>query len=448
MSYDYDVAIIGTGTSAYTAAYQCRKAGKTVAIMDRLPYGGTCSLRGCQPKKYFVAAADAVAKVLKMQKIGVKGVPEIDWTALMRSKNEFTDNVPDSTENGFLEEGIKTFYGHARFQSPNKLLVEEQEISSDYIIIATGAEPRKLDIPGEDHLVTSDEFMNLASLPKEIIFIGGGFISFEFAHVANQAGTKVHILQRGNRVLKSFDPDLVQKLVESSEESGISIKTEACVAKIGEKGERFLLHCLEKPGETFEADMVVHGAGRVPTTDDLDLEKGEVDFSDKGVTVNEYLQSTTNPSVYAIGDAAATPYRLATTGDMEGEIAAHNILGGNKFKAEYSAVPAVVFTYPRLSSVGLSVAGAKETGKKIRVNFGDMTGWNSSKRIGQKHAAFKVIIDKERDLILGAHILGHNADEAINIFSLAMRHGLTTADLKKTLWAYPTYTSDIKYMIG
>lgn len=448
MSFDYDVAIIGTGTSAYTAAYTCNRAGKKVAIMDRLPYGGTCSLRGCQPKKYLVAAADVVANASKMQKIGVQGIPEVNWSALMRSKNTFTNHVPDETENGFLEEGIDTFYGHTRFRSPNTLVVGEQEISAKYIIIATGAEPRHLSIPGEGLVTTSDRFMSLTTLPKEILFIGGGFISFEFAHVANQAGSKTTVLQRGSRVLKTFDPDLTQKLVEASIDSGISIKTEACVAKIEEEGEKLYINCLERSRDVFKADMIVHGAGRVPVTGELDLEKGEVDWSEKGIIVNEYLQSTTNASVYAIGDVAATPYRLATTGDMEGEVAAKNILDGNRLKTDYSVVPSVVFTNPPLASVGLSEAHAQEKGRKIKINSGNMTGWNSSKRIGQKHAAYKVIIDEESGLILGAHLLGQYADEAINIFSLAMTHNLTTTDLKSTLWAYPTYTSDIKYMIG
>lgn len=447
MSFDYDVAIIGTGTSAYTAADQCRKAGKTVAVMDRLPYGGTCAMRGCQPKKYFVAAADAVATISKMQKIGIEGKPKIDWPALMHAKNEFTDNVPDDTENGFLEEGIETFSSHARFKDSNTLLLEDREISAGHIVIATGAEPRRLELPGEDLLTTSDAFMNLASLPKEIIFVGGGFISFEFAHVANRAGADVTILQRGNRVLKSFDPDLVQKLVESSTESGLKIRTEACVTKIEKKGARILLHCSENPDEGFESDMVVHGAGRVPTTGNLDLEAGDVEYSEKGITVNEYLQSSTNPSVYAIGDVAATPYRLATTGDMEGEIAAQNILHGNKLRSDYTVVPTVVFTYPPMASVGLHETQAKERGNKPKINFGNMTAWNSSKRIGQKHAAYKVIIDEKSDLILGAHLLGHNAEETINIFAMAIRHKLSAHDLKKSLWAYPTYVSDIKYMI-
>jgi glutathione reductase (NADPH) len=447
MSFDYDVAVIGTGTSAYTAAYQCRKAGKTVAVMDRLPFGGTCAMRGCQPKKYFVAAADAVATISKMQNIGIEGRPNIDWPALMHSKNAVTHNVPDETENGFLEAGIDTFEGHARFKDSNTLLIDDQKLSAGHIIIATGAEPRRLDIPGEGFLTTSDEFMNLASLPKEILFVGGGFISFEFAHVANQAGADVTILQRGNRVLKSFDPDLVQKLVDSSTESGIKIRTEACVTKIEKKGGRMLLYCSENPDEGFETDMAVHGAGRAPTTGNLDLEAGEVGYSEKGITVNEYLQSSTNPSVYAIGDVAATPYRLATTGDMEGEIAARNILDGNKFKPDYTVVPTVVFTYPPLASVGLHETQAKERGKKPKIKFGAMAAWNSSKRIGQKHAAYKVIIDEKSDLILGAHLLGHNAEETINIFAMAIRHKLSTHDLKKTLWAYPTYVSDIKYMI-
>jgi glutathione reductase (NADPH) len=447
MPFDFDVAVIGTGTSAYTLAYPCRKAGKTVAMIDSRPFGGTCALRGCQPKKYLVAASEVVDMASKMQQLGIKGIPEIDWPALIRSKSVFTDDIPEGTEKGFQKAGMQTFHGLARLAGPNLLRVGNQDMTAEHIVIATGAKPKPLYIPGEDYLTDSDAFMELSSLPPEIIFIGGGYISMEFAHVSNRAGAKATILQRSQRVLKRFDPDLVDKLVESSKESGIRIKTRSCVDGIEKRGERFCAYCETGPKNGFEADMVVHGAGRVPDLDRLSLESGGVEYSEKGVVVNGYMQSVSNPSVYAVGDAAANPFKLSTTADLEGEVAAQNICHGNVVEADYRVVPSVVFSSPPLASVGMSEAEARKQCKNIRVNRGDMTNWPSSKRIGQTHAGYKVIIDEEDQTIIGAHILGHHAEEVINIFALAMRFRLKIEDLKQTLWAYPTYVSDTKYMI-
>jgi glutathione reductase (NADPH) len=159
------------------------------------------------------------------------------------------------------------------------------------------------------------------------------------------------------------------------------------------------------------------------------------------------MQSVSNPSVYAIGDAAATPFRLSTTADLEGEVAAQNICHGNVMETDYRVVPSVVFSYPPLASVGMGEAEARATGKVISVKTGDMVDWPSSKRIGQTHAGYKVIIDNKDHYILGAHLLGHNAEEVINVFALAMRFRLKIDDLKQMLWSYPTYVSDVKYMI-
>lgn len=447
MSFDFDVAVIGTGTSAYTLAYPCREAGKSVAMIDSRPFGGTCALRGCQPKKYLVAATEVTAQASKMQQIGLSGIPEIHWPALIRSKRAFTDDIPENTEKGFQKAGMSILKGRARFLGPNQSLVGDQEISAQYIVIATGAKPRPLDIPGENHLTSSEDFMDLSSLPPEILFVGGGFISFEFAHVANRAGSKVTIFQRSDRVLKNFDPDLVDRLVESSRESGIKIEIGSCVDRVEKRGKRLVAYCTDSDENGFEADMVVHGAGRVPDLEDLLLESGGVEYSEEGVVVNEYLQSVSNPSVYAIGDASATPFKLATTADLEGEVGAQNICHGNSKKVDYRVVPSVVFSHPPLAMVGMREAEARAQRKKIRVKTGNMSGWPSSKRIGQTHAAYKVIINDKDQCILGAHLLGHNAEEVINIFALAMRFRLSTEDLKQMLWAYPTCVSDVKYMI-
>ncbi|MGB5985476.1 MAG: NAD(P)/FAD-dependent oxidoreductase [Desulfobacterales bacterium] len=443
----YDVAVIGTGTAAYQVVYPCCEADLRVAVVDRRPYGGTCAIRGCQPKKYLVAAAGAVERAEAMAGIGIRRPSQINWPDLLASKNAFTHSVPRRTEEGFQDAGAATFHGPARFTGNQTLKVGEAEIRAEKIVIPSGAKPRPLDFPGAHLMASSDDFLDLEALPPRIVFVGGGFISMEFAHVAARAGSQVTVLQQDAHVLNPFDSDLSDLLVEASRAAGITIETGVCVNEVVPANGGFKVRCRENPNQTFSADLVVHGAGRVPDLEDLDLSAAGINFTPKGVTVDDYLQSPSNPRIYAIGDAVATPYQLAPIADMEGLCAAHNILHGNQQKADYSVVPSAVFTQPPLAAVGILAAEAKKLDREVAINSGDMTSWPSSRRIGQRHAAYKVIIDSGNQQILGAHILGHNADEMINIFALAMRFNLTRDDLKSMLWAYPTYISDIKYML-
>jgi glutathione reductase (NADPH) len=447
MKHDYDVMVIGTGTSAYFVVNNCLAANLKVAVVDRREYGGTCALRGCQPKKYLVAAAEAVERCRRMQGIGVKNNPEIDWSSLVQSKNAFTGPIPKGTEEGFREKGARTLHGVARFTGTNSIEVDGREISAKHIVIATGAVPRPLNIPGEEYLKTSDQFLELDEMPKRVIFVGGGFISMEFANIAAICGAEVTLLQKGARLLTRFDQDLVEVLEDACREAGIRIFKNACVDRIEQEDADLVAGCIEMPDRGFRGDLIVHGAGRIPALEDLNLEAGFIDYSSEGVTVNRYLQSVSNPAVYAIGDAAATTYQLATTADLEGEIASRNIISGNREAPDITVVPSVVFSLPPLASVGIRELEAKEAGMDITVNRGDMNQWPSSRRIGQTHSSFKILQEAKSGRILGAHLLGHNADEVINIFAMAVRLKLTGADLKGMLWAYPTYSSDLKYMV-
>ena len=448
MEKTVDVLVIGTGTAGYTLALAVRKAGRQVAVVDNRPYGGTCAMRGCQPKKYLVAAAEVVHLSKQMSRIGIQPVAQIDWPALMRSKAAFTDVVPERTEKDFQKAGIERLHGTARFISPDELAIgPDLMIRPERIVIATGSRTTRLDFPGAEFTVTSDDFLKLEHLPRRVAFIGGGYIAMEFAHVARAAGAEVTVLQRSNRILKRFDAELANLLAEASRDSGITITLgfEACDVKRS-RGAFIVLGSAEC-NQSVEADLVVNCAGRVPDLDDLDLTTGGVTRSPHGVAVNEFLQSVGNPRVYAIGDACAAGPKLATVADMEAAIAAENILHGNRQIPDYHGVPSVVFTQPPLAQVGMTEDEAGASGSRFRINRGSMNAWPSSRRIGQKHAFFKVILEEESGRILGAHLFGHNAGEAINIFALAMKFGLGNQELKKVLWAYPTNVSDLKYMI-
>ncbi|WMW26342.1 NAD(P)/FAD-dependent oxidoreductase [Methanolobus sediminis] len=448
MKEEYDAFVIGTGAAGATFAYKLNAAGWKVGIADNREYGGTCALRGCIPKKVLAGVSNIVDEHNRMLGKGIKGDKIfIDWSSLVDYKRTFTEDQPLQSEKGYTDNGIDAYHGTVRFENESTLSVGEKKIASRYIIITTGSKPRRLNIPGEEYLVTSGEFMELDELPKKIIFAGGGYISFEFAHIAARAGCDVTILQRGNRVLKQFDHDLVNMLVKASEEAGIHVIKGKELKNIEKISHGFKVTTCCKDGEKdeiFFADMIVHGLGRVPAIEELQLDKGNVILDKGNISLNEYFQSVSNPRVYAAGDCIRPGPALTPVVSFQADIAATNILEGNKEVADYTVIPSTVFTIPPLSGVGITES---DSSKDHKVLFYDMSQWYSSRRINSGYAASKVIIDESSDLILGAHLLAPNSEEVINLFAMAMRYGLTATQLRSMVFSYPSVAYDLNYML-
>src|ERR1700740_68265 len=205
----YDLIVIGTGTAAQVASARVRKAGRSVAIIDHRPFGGTCALRGCDPKKMLVSGAEAADWARRMLGRGVVGDLRIDWKELIAFKRTFTDPVPKKREESFAKQGIDAFHGVARFDGPDTVIVEDRALKGRNIVIAAGARPVPRGFPGAEHAITSDAFMELEGLPRRIVMVGGGYIAAEFSHIAARAGAKGTVFQRGERLLPHFDPGLV-----------------------------------------------------------------------------------------------------------------------------------------------------------------------------------------------------------------------------------------------
>jgi glutathione reductase (NADPH) len=447
----FDLVVIGTGTAGSNVAYLCQAAGWRVAIVDYRPFGGTCALRGCDPKKVLVGAAELVDRMQRMNGKGIHADQlRIDWPQLMAFKRSFTDPVPKRREDEFAKAGITAFHGRARFVGPTTIHVNGQVLESRYLVLATGAKPADLRIPGAEYLTTSDQFLELEHLPRRIVFVGGGYISLEFAHVAARAGAQVTILHRGARPLERFDPDLVNRLLDRTRKLGVEVQVQTAVQRL-EKHVGGLRVYASTGGEqcVLEGELVVHGAGRVPEIDDLDLSKAEVAYDARqGVQVNEYLQSVSNPAVYAAGDAAASGGPpLTPVAGYGGEIVAANLLKGNHRKANFLGIPSVVFTVPPLARVGLLEETARAQGLRFRTHQEDTSDWYSSRRVAETCAGFKVLIEEGSDRILGAHLLDPQAEEVINLFALAIRSGLSAGDIKSAFFAYPSYGSDTEYMM-
>jgi glutathione reductase (NADPH) len=442
----FDVIIVGSGTSAYYVATGLLEAKKKIAMVDERPFGGTCALRGCQPKKYLVANAEAVATAKHLVGKGIEAAPRTDWSDLQALKNEFLAGRSEKDLRDWQKKGVSTFRERARMSGSNEVILDSgTKLTAEYIVLATGSTPRELDIPGSHHAKISDDFLELRELPGRICFIGGGYISFEFAHVAANAGADVSIIHHSERPLSGFDPDMIDTVVDASRAAGIDVVLNESPTRIEAQGDSYKVYT--NTGRVVETDYVVSAIGRVPNLNVLAGDHGNVDFVPEGIVVNEFLQSTSNPCVYAVGDCAARGKMLATVADDNGKMAACNILEDNSIKVDQSVVPSAVFTVPNLAAVGLTEQQAGEKGFDFSIKQGSTVGWPSSKRIGETHGAYKVLIDNETGLLLGAHLVRHNAAEVINVFALAIAYDIPAKQLAGFLWAYPTYVSDIKSMV-
>lgn len=451
MADPYDLIVIGTGVAATTIAEKCRGAGWRVAIVDRRPYGGTCMLRGCDPKKLLWGVAETVDRARRLAEDGfaAKGT-SLAWPALMRFKRSFLEDLPRAVEQRLRDAGIDTLHGRAHFVDRREVAVDGRVVEGRHVAIASGSRPTPLPIPGAEHLLTSDDFLELEELPETIVFVGGGYISFEFAHIAARAGAKATILHQGDRPLAHFDRDLVERLLEKSRRVGIDIRCDSRVERVEKAGHGVKVwaksHGANRP---FEAAAVVHGAGRVPDIDDLDPAAGGIEREGHRLRLTPSLQSVSNDAVFAAGDAAAAGPMLTPVSELDADTVAENLLAGNAHRTvDYRGVPSVVFAIPPLASVGLGEEEARAQNLRFRVAQADTSAWYSARRVKEDTAAFKVLIEDGTSRILGAHIIGSNAEEAINLFALAVRLDLGADQLRRLVPAYPSAGSDIGYMLA
>jgi glutathione reductase (NADPH) len=381
---------------------------------------------------------------------GTEAGSVVAWTrACHRRPPKPVTQIPSRcTAESFAKSGIDAYHGRARFVGPRSVEVGGEVLEGRFVLIAVGAVPMHLGIPGEEHLVTSSEFLELDDLPENLVLLGGGYIAAEFAHIAAHAGARVTVLEQLDRMLTPFDPDLVGWLMEKFDEVGVDVRLETRVTAIEKHAGGFSVRAsADRKDEAFQADLVVHAAGRVPDLDPLDLRAAGVETERGRLKLNEFLQSVSNPAVYAVGDAAMSGPPLTPVSTHDAKVAAANMLNGNRETPNYLGVPSVAFTIPPIASVGLGEQQARERGLKFRMQRENASGWYTARRVAETAYGFKVLVEEDTDRILGAHLIGPHVDEVINVFALAIRKGLTAEELKTTIFAYPTGASDIGYML-
>jgi len=445
----YDVVIIGSGSAGTAAALACRKAGRSVAIAESRELGGTCVLRGCDPKKVLVEAARAHDAVARYAQLGIfSAAPAIDWSALMRYKRTFTQPAPAQRQRTYDDAGIVVIRGAAAFTGERTLDVGGAAVEAGDVVIATGAEPAHV-ASGDEALLTSETFLNLDELPSSLIFVGGGYIAFEFAHVAARAGAAVTILNQGPYALAGFDPVLTERLCAYSRTAGITIELQTRVVRVERQSGAIAVHAVKNGTDVvYRAAAGVLAAGRAPDLARLDLGQAGVASSPHGVAVNDVLRSLTNEHVYAAGDCADGGGKpLTPVASAQGEIVANNITAERKRRFDPHGLASIVYTIPPLATVGLSEDLARKRGIDLVVHEGDMSTWYSTRSTGSQTGYYRMFTDRSDGALIGGSIFGPHAEEQINVLALALRAKVPAHVLTDTLFGYPTGASDVTYFL-
>jgi glutathione reductase (NADPH) len=446
----FDVVILGGGNAGIGATGPVRRAGMSVAMIEADLLGGTCPNRGCTPKKVLVAAGHALHEIDRafIHHITV-GKPKLDWAALIDREKDMIKDIPTNLARSMAKRNVEVIKGRAAFTGPNIIRVGDRRLEANHVVIATGSKRRPLPIPGAELMITSDEMLSERELSASVIFVGGGVIALEFGHVYARAGSNVTILEALPQLLPAMDADAVARLQTESERIGIRVRTAVSVKRIERVNGRLRVHFTHEGAEhAADAERVVNGAGRVANVAALDLAAGQVEHANGRIAIDHYLRSTSNPNVYVCGDAVPTSPQLSPIATYEGEIVGRNIVEGPKQAPDYASMATSVYTVPPLASVGLTEAAARQAGFAVDVHTNDMLDWFSAKTYAETVAWSKVIVDQSTDRILGAHFVGHSGQELVNIFGLAMRFSITASQIRENIYAYPTFSSDIKHMLG
>lgn len=440
----FDTIIIGAGPGGSAAAYPLATTQKVLVIENDL-WGGTCPNRGCDPKKMLYSAVEVRDRARNLQGSGLNGLPAIDWPELMAFKRAYTDHVPADTLSGLKAANIATVHGRPHFISENQLKINETIYQADHFILATGQAPVVPNIPGHEYLQTSTDFLNLSELPERIAFVGGGYVAIELANIAASSGAEVHLLQHNQHILRDFPEDYTQLLSAAMTTNGVTFHWDTELDGVTETDDGLLLTTNQK---MLEVDAVFVAMGRQPQLATLNLAAAKVSVEDKGLVVNDHLQ-TTNERIYGVGDVLLKKQpKLTPVASFEGRYVAQAILNDKVAPITYPTIPQVVYASPQIAQVGVKLDFAKEHADQYRIVAQDVSKWYTFNRIKEPTARVTTIIDQISNLLVGAVVYASIAEELINDLTALINQHTTQEQLSQQIMAYPTPASDLTYYYG
>ncbi|WP_267384450.1 glutathione-disulfide reductase [Cyanobacterium sp. uoEpiScrs1] len=449
MSFDFDLFVIGGGSGGIATARRAAEYGAKVGLAEFDRLGGTCVNRGCIPKKLMVYTSHFPSILEESQGYGWSPVKStLDWSKMVKSINGEVDRLNGIYQKMLDKSNVRVYRTYGRLLGPHTVEVGDTEVTADKILIAVGGRPIKPDIPGKEYLVTSNAMFELPKKPKRVVIWGGGYIGVEFACIMHGLGSDVIQIIRRDKILKGFDEDLRSAIQESMLEHGIRILNNCSISGV-KKTNQGLTVSLEGDSNN---DMVLTDAiglaatGRIPNLDNLGLENTGVEVQNGIIIVDKYSQ-TAEPNIYAVGDCTDR-INLTPVAIGEGRAFADAKFGGKSCTMSYENIPSAVFSTPEAATVGLTEAQAKKqygesTIKVYRSKFRPMYYVLSGK---EEKTFMKLVVHKESDRVLGAHMVGDHAAEIIQGVAIAVKMGATKADFDTTIGIHPSSAEEFVTM--
>lgn len=433
----FDLVVVGCGQGGDPLARAYAEAGKSVAILERGPLGGSCVNWGCTPTKTLAAAARVAHMARRAPEFGVRtGEIAIDYPTIHARKDRIVHEFRDGLEQKLAEtEGIEVIRGEARFTGPRQLAINDEEIEGEVVVIDTGSRPQIPDVPGLKDVpyLTAAELLDLEELPEHLIILGGGYIGLEFGQSFRRFGARVTIVEKGDRLLTREDADVTEAIETFLRKEGIAIECHANVSHVASEGEEIVV-TLE--GKSVRGTHLLVATSQSPNTEVLDLEKAGVEKDERGfVRVDEHLR-TSAEGVYAIGDVKGGPAFTHISYDDFRVVRASLLRNGDRTTKGRMA-PYCVYTDPQLGRVGLSESEAKEKGISYRIGRLEMSDLGLPNERGETTGFIKVLVGDD-GLILGVACLGIDCGEHMALFQMAMMGGLKADVLCDGIYAHPT----------
>jgi glutathione reductase (NADPH) len=443
--YSHDLLVIGAGSGGVRAARVAAGHGARVAIVEEHRIGGTCVIRGCVPKKLLVYGAHFAEDLEDARRFGwqLSGA-QFDWPTLRDNVLAEVARLSGIYQQTLETHNVEILRGHAVVTGPNSAQIDGQEITAKTLLIATGARPQRLSVPGIEHSITSNEAFHLERLPARILIAGGGYIANEFAGIFNELGSKVTLVNRSDRILRSYDAQISDRLLQISTSKGIQFLFNAPLLRIDRRADGVLVVQFGG-GTTVECEAMLCATGRVPNTDDLGLESAGVELDANGaVRVDEYSR-TACPSIYAVGDVT-NRVQLTPVAIREGHAFAETVFGNSPSKVDYNCIPSAVFSHPPLAGVGLTEAQARTQLGSIKVYTSDFRPMKNVLANRNERALFKLVVDDATDRIVGAHMIGPDAPEILQVLAVAVKARLRKSQLDECVAIHPTMAEELVLM--
>jgi glutathione reductase (NADPH) len=443
---DFDLFVIGAGSGGVRAARVSAAYGARVAIAEEYKVGGTCVIRGCVPKKLLVYGAHFAEDLEDAAMFGWD-VPEkrFDWPVLRDNVLAEVGRLEGAYTDTLTNHNVTIFHQRAELTGANSIRLDSgKEITADKILIATGARPQMPALPGIEHAISSNEVFHLPELPKRVVIVGGGYIANEFAGIFHQFGSHVTLVNRTDVLLRGYDQQIVDRLIQISIRKGIDFKFHATIDRI-EKLDSGTLKLAMTGCDDFEADAVLFATGRRPNVENLGCDAAGVEVGERGELKVDADNRTSVPSIFAVGDVTDR-VQLTPVAIREGQAFADTFFGKKAHQVDYNCIPNACFSHPPIAGVGMTEGEARNRLGTVRTYVSDFRAMKNVLAGRDERSLYKLVLDGETDRIAGIHMIGPDAPEILQAAAIAVKARLKKADFDATVALHPTMAEELVLM--